>query len=96
MIVLLAQTRSISDSVSSAVERWRLILIAVVGMLVVFSVIQTYLRARSWVPTIGVILVGALAVWGVSNVPEVQTRVQMEVDQGTSQPPAGSRNSPAP
>jgi hypothetical protein len=59
---------SISDTVEGLVERWRVLLLAVVGLLVVVSVIQTYIRTRSWVPSLGVILIGATALWGVSQV----------------------------
>jgi uncharacterized membrane protein len=72
---------SISQTVENLVARWREVLLAVIGLLVVVSVIQTYIRTRSWVPTIGVILVGAVAMWGVSRVEDIQGRVQTEIDQ---------------
>jgi hypothetical protein len=71
---------SISDTVEGLVERWKVVLLAVVGLLVVVSVIQTYIRTRSWVPSIGVILVGAVAMWGVSRVDQIQAKVQTEID----------------
>jgi hypothetical protein len=71
---------SISDTVVGLVERWKAVLLAVVGLLVVVSVIQTYIRTRSWVPSIGVILVGAVAMWGVSQVDQIQAKVQTEID----------------
>jgi hypothetical protein len=72
---------SISDIVEGLIGRWRVVLLAVVGLLVVVSVIQTYIRTRSWVPTIGVIIIGAAAVWGVSSVEDIQNRVETEVNQ---------------
>jgi hypothetical protein len=72
---------SISDTVGGLAQKWGEVLLVVVGLLVVVSVIQTYIRTRSWVPTIGVILIGAAALWGVSNVPRLQQSVQSEIQQ---------------
>ena len=71
---------SISDTVEGLVERWRVLLLAVVGLLVVVSVIQTYIRTRSWVPSLGVILIGATALWGVSRVDQIQAKVDTEIN----------------
>jgi hypothetical protein len=75
---------SISDTAEGLIERWRVLLLAVVGLLVVVSVIQTYIRTRSWVPTIGVILVGATALWGVSRVDQIQSKVETEINDATN------------
>jgi hypothetical protein len=73
--------RSISDLVGGLAERWGEVLLVVVALLVVVSVIQTYIRTRSWVPTIGVILIGAVALWGVNNINTIQTSVDREIQQ---------------
>lgn len=74
-------SRSISDLVGGLAERWAEVLLVVVALLVIVSVIQTYIRTRSWVPTIGVILIGAVALWGVSNVDSIQSSVEREVQE---------------
>lgn len=60
------------------------ILIATVFILVIFSVIQTFIKTRSWVPTIGVLLVGAVALWGVNSVEWVGQKVDETVDDAES------------
>src|SRR5690625_5013943 len=45
-----------------------LVLIATVFLLVIFGVVQTFLRTRSWVPTLGALLIGAVALWGVNSI----------------------------
>lgn len=72
---------SISETVEGLANRWKDVLLAVIALLVVVSVIQTYIRTRSWVPTIGVILIGAVALWGVTNVNEVEGKVSEEIRQ---------------
>jgi hypothetical protein len=72
---------SISDTVLGLLAQGRVILIAGIIVLVVASVAQTYLRTRSWVPAIGVALVGAGALWLASNIGDVRDTVESEVNE---------------
>jgi hypothetical protein len=71
--------RSISDLVGGLAERWQNVLLAVVTLLVVVSVITTWIRTRSWVPTIGAALIGAVALWATAGVEDVQRSVEREI-----------------
>lgn len=69
------------DVIDGLYDQAEAVLIATVFILVLVSVIQTFVRSRSWIPTIGVLLVGALALWGVNNVEWFGDRVNDTVSE---------------
>jgi hypothetical protein len=69
------------DVIDGLYDQAEAILIATVFLLVIFSVIQTFLKSRSWVPTIGVLLVGAVALWGVNSVEWFGGKVDETIDE---------------
>jgi hypothetical protein len=59
----------------------------VAGVLVVVAVIMAYWRSKSWVATAVAFLLGALVLWGIANMPSLQSKVGSEIeDQGAPAP----------
>lgn len=52
----------------------------VAGVLVVVAIIGAYWRTKSWVATVVAFLLGALVLWGIANMPSLQTKVGSEVN----------------
>ena len=56
----------------------------VAGVMVVAAIIMAYWRTKSWVATAVAILLGALVLWGIANMPDLQGKVGSEVDDGSA------------
>jgi hypothetical protein len=82
----------LSETVTNLINTWSGVILLGIGLLVAVSAIQTYLRTKSWVPVLGVVLVGALAMWGVANVDVLQDSIEQEINTGGGGP--GSVNRP--
>jgi hypothetical protein len=68
-------------------EAQDLVMAAVVLMAIVM-VVSTWARTRSFVPTVGALLFGALVIWGVRNVDFIEEQIGEDiVDQSGA--PAG-------
>jgi prepilin signal peptidase PulO-like enzyme (type II secretory pathway) len=52
----------------------------VAGVLVIVAIIGAYWRTKSWVATAVAFLLGALVLWGIANMPSLQTKVGSEVN----------------
>jgi hypothetical protein len=53
----------------------------VAGVMVVIAIISAYWRTKSWVATLVAFLLGALVLWGVSNMSILQSKVGSEIDE---------------
>lgn len=53
-------------------------LVAAVG--VAIAIFGAYWRTKSWVATVVAFLLGALVLWGLANMPSLQTKVGSEVN----------------
>ncbi|MEU6405427.1 hypothetical protein [Streptomyces sp. NPDC046985] len=52
----------------------------VAGVGVVIAIFGAYWRTKSWVATVVAFLLGALVLWGIANMPSLQTKVGSEVN----------------
>ncbi|WP_328372927.1 hypothetical protein OG800_49345 (plasmid) [Streptomyces sp. NBC_00445] len=52
----------------------------VAGVLVVVAIIMAYWRTKSAVATVVAFLLGALVLWGIANMPILQTKVGSEIN----------------
>ncbi|MEU2354534.1 hypothetical protein ABZ599_16455 [Streptomyces misionensis] len=56
----------------------------VVGVMVLAAVAMAYWRTKSWVATLVAFLLGALVLWGISNLPSLQSKVGSEIEDTAS------------
>ncbi|MBV9022735.1 MAG: hypothetical protein JO362_02740 [Streptomycetaceae bacterium] len=52
----------------------------VAGVGVIAAIFSAYWRTKSWVATVVAFLLGALVLWGIANMPLLQTKVGSEVN----------------
>jgi hypothetical protein len=64
---------------------------AAVVLMAIVMVVSTWARTRSFVPTIGALLFGALVIWGVRNVDFLEEKVGEDIvdESGAPAVPAG-------
>lgn len=58
----------------------------VAGVAVIIAIITAYWRTKSWVATVVAFLLGALVLWGIANMPSLQTKVGSEINDGAANP----------
>lgn len=55
-----------------------------VGVMVLAAIAMAYWRTKSWVATLVAFLLGALVMWGITNLPSLQTKVGSEIEDTAS------------
>jgi hypothetical protein len=66
---------------------------AAVVLMAIVMVVSTWARTRSFVPTLGALLFGALVIWGVRNVDFIEEQIGEDIvdESGApTAPPAGA------
>ncbi|MCX4682315.1 hypothetical protein OG413_44850 [Streptomyces sp. NBC_01433] len=58
-----------------------------VGVMVLAAVATAYWKTKSWVATLVAFLLGALVMWGIANLPSLQTKVGSEIEDTASVAP---------
>jgi hypothetical protein len=66
------------------IDDFKGILFAIVGLLIGISVVQTWARTRSLAPTIGVVILGAVVLWGLASVDFIRGEVNEDVDDNNT------------
>jgi MFS superfamily sulfate permease-like transporter len=56
----------------------------VIGVMVLAAVAIAYWKTKSWVATLVAFLLGALVLWGIANLPSLQSKVGSEIEDQTS------------
>jgi uncharacterized membrane protein YczE len=59
-------------------------LLAVV--MVIGAVLMAYWRSKSWVATLVAFVLGAFVLWGIANMPSLQTKVGSEINDTAAAP----------
>jgi hypothetical protein len=72
------------DMIAGLTEDAEGLLIGAMVVLAVWFIIWTWVTTKSLAPTIGALLVGALVVWGVSNIRFLADKVDEDIPGGSS------------
>jgi hypothetical protein len=67
------------DVINDLLRDGKTILIAALGVMVIWFIIWTLQRTRALVPTLGAVILGAAVLWAAANIPTVQREIDEDI-----------------
>jgi hypothetical protein len=75
------------DTLNNLIAQAEVLVVAAIGLMAIAFVGVVWARTKSAVPTVGAVVLGAVVVWGVSNIDFVQQKVDQDIrDAGALAP----------
>lgn len=75
------------DTLNNLIAQAEVLVVAAISLMAIAFVAVVWARTKSAVPTVGAVVLGAVVVWGVSNIDFVQQKVDQDIrDAGALAP----------
>ena len=75
------------QTLNNLIAQAQVLVVAGIGLMAIVFVGVVWARTKSAVPTVGAVVLGAVVVWGVSNIDFVQQKVDQDIrDAGALAP----------
>ena len=75
------------QTLNNLIAQAEVLVVAAIGLMAIAFVGVVWARTKSAVPTVGAVVLGAVVVWGVSNINFVQQKVDQDIrDAGALAP----------
>jgi hypothetical protein len=75
------------ETLNNLIAQAQVLVVAAIGLMAIALVGVVWARTKPGVPTVGAVILGAVVVWGVSNIDFVKQKVDEDIRDAGALPP---------